>query len=275
MTTPNHEHSYPLQTFFASLSKYGPYLIIALCLILAWNMSAQAQGTRLLRQPTISDTHIAFTYGGDIWISSLEDTLALRITSTPAIEQDPHLSPDGRWIAFTSNRSGSEAVYIVPIEGGTPTRLTWHPSSAQVRGWTPDGKRVLYATSRNSAPAGFDRLWTVSVKGGPATQLSAQWGTDGSFSSDSTRIVLDRVSRWDSEWRGYRGGQNTPLSILNLSDNLETLLPHERTTDIQPLWMGETIYFLSDRDGTMNIWSYVPGSKALEQVTEFTGSVGA
>ncbi|MEQ9440037.1 MAG: PDZ domain-containing protein [Cyclobacteriaceae bacterium] len=272
MIIRNHDRPSLLPMLSGSPVKPLHLLGITLLFFLIISSSVQAQGTRLLRQPTISDTHIAFTYGGDVWISSLEDTLALRITSTPAVEQDPHLSPDGQWIAFTSNRSGSDAVYIVPIEGGTPTRLTWHPSPAHVRGWTQDGTKVLYATTRNSAPATFDRLWTVSVEGGPATQLSAQWGTDGSFSPEGDRIVIDRVRRWDSEWRGYRGGQNTPLSILNLSDQSEVLLPHERTTDIQPLWIGKTIYFLSDRDGTMNIWSYMPDSKKLEQVTEFTGS---
>lgn len=231
-----------------------------------------AQGTRLLQQPTLSATHIAFVYGGDVWVSELNGQRVVRLTSTPAVERDPHFSPDGKSIAFTSNRSGGNAVYTVPVEGGTPTRLTWHPSASGARGWTPDGKKVLYASTRETAPTGYERLWTVGTDGGPSTLLTAQWGTDGSLSPDGTRIALDRVDRWDSEWRAYRGGQNTPLVVLNLKDHSETLIPNESTTDIQPLWIGETVYFLSDRDWTSNVWAFTPGTGALKQVTTLKGA---
>ncbi len=102
--------------------------------------------------------------------------------------------------------------------------------------------------------------------------LTAQWGTDGSLSPDGTSIALDRVDRWDSEWRAYRGGQNTPLVVLNLKDHSETLIPNESTTDIQPLWIGETVYFLSDRDWTSNVWAFTPGTGALKQITTFKGA---
>ncbi|AXT19258.1 protease [Flavobacteriaceae bacterium AU392] len=231
-----------------------------------------AQGTRLLRQPTISNTHIAFTYGGDLWVTPLNSTNAIRLTSTAAVESDPHFSPDGQHIAFTSNRSGSNAVYTVSVNGGDVTRLTWHPSAALARGWTPDGKHILYATSRNSAPSGFNRLWTVSKDGGPSTMLNQQWGARGSFSPNGKQIAIDRVSRWDTEWQEYRGGQNTPLIVLDLKTNEEVLLPNEKTTDVHPLWMGDLIYFLSDRDFTSNLWSFNPKTKDLTQVTTHKGS---
>ncbi|MBS0010784.1 MAG: PD40 domain-containing protein [Bacteroidales bacterium] len=229
-----------------------------------------SQETRLLRQPTISEQHIAFCYGGDIWISGLNDSSAIRLTSTPAVESDPHFSPDGKWIAFTSNRSGNSAVYIVPSEGGDASRLTWHPSRTNARGWTPDGKRVLFASARNTPPSSFDRLWTVPMEGGPAEMLSSQWASDGSFSPDGNRIIIDRIKRWDVEWRAYRGGQNTPLIILDLNDKSEILLPNESTTDIKPVWMGDKIYFLSDRDYISNIWSYSISSGELNKLTNFT-----
>lgn len=242
-------------------------------LAMAGLLTLWSQETRLLRQPALSETHIAFTYGGDLWAWALDgETRPLRLTSTPAVESDPHFSPDGNWIAFSSNRSGNTDVYIVPVEGGDPVRLTWYPASAYARGWTPDGTRVLFATSRETAPVGFNRLWTVSVKGGPATLLTPQWGNDGSYAPDGKRIVLDRMSRWDVEWRAYRGGQNTPLVILDLTDTTEVFLPHESSTDILPLWMGGNIYFLSDRDWTANIWSYSPENGELRQVTRFTGT---
>ncbi len=231
-----------------------------------------SQGTRLLRQPDISDSHIVFTYGADIWTTDLSGNSLKRITSTPAVESNPHFSPDGNWIAFTSNRSGSNAVYIVPKEGGTPKRLTWHPSSSQARGWTPDGKRVLYASSRETAPTSTNRLWTVSVDGGPSERVTAQWGFDGSYSGNGRQIVIDKMSRWDTEFRAYRGGQNTPLIILTLNNQNEVLIRNEKTTDIQPVWVGQTIYFLSDRDWTMNIWAYSVRSGDLTQITNFTGT---
>lgn len=228
-----------------------------------------AQGTRLLREPSISETKIAFTYGSDIWVSDHNGNNVVRITSTSAVESSPHFSPDGKWIAFSSNRTGNYSVFIVSADGGEPTRLTWHPSSSFVRGWSPDGDRVLYASSRGSAPTSYDKLWTVSIDGGPASLVSKQWGFDGSFSPKGDRIVIDRVSRWEDEWRNYRGGQNTPLVVLDLANNDEVLIPNERTIDLHPVWVNETIYFLSDRDWIMNVWSYSVATQELNQITKF------
>ena len=105
------------------------FLLLAFCI-----NNGKAQGTRLLRQPSLSEQHIAFVYGADLWITDRTGGEARRITSTPAVESDPHFSPDGRWIAFTSDRTGSNSVYIVSIDGGTPKRLSWHPSAAFARG---------------------------------------------------------------------------------------------------------------------------------------------
>lgn len=231
-----------------------------------------SQGTRLLRQPSISENKIAFSYGGEIWVSDFEGQNILRLTSTPAVESNPCFSPDGLWIAFNSNRSGVQSVYIVPSSGGSPKRLTWYPAAANVCGWSPDGSRVLYSTSRDNPPTSFARLWTVSVEGGPSSPVSQQWASDGSFSPDGKRIVIDRIQRWDVEWRNYRGGQNTSLIILDLTDQSEKLLPNESTMDIRPMWLGSKIYFLSDRDNTSNIWAYDPSSGELEQLTRYTGS---
>jgi len=232
-----------------------------------------AQGTRLLRQPSLSSDKVAFIYGADLWVSDLDGKQVLRLTSTPAVESTPHFSPDGKWIAFTSNRSGSQAVYIVPVTGGEPKRLTWYPSGTLVRGWTGDGSKVLYASDRETAPVPHNRLWTVPVTGGPSTLLSKQWGHNGSFSPDGKRIIVDKMDRWDVEWRAYRGGQNTPLILLNLADFSETMLPNTSSIDIMPLWLGDKIYFISDRNGGVaNIWSYDPGTASLAQVTKFTGA---
>ena len=249
--------------------KFLPLFLILLFLNINTTI---AQDTRLLRQPDINTTHIVFTYGGDIWVNAFGASEAKRITSTPAVESNPHLSPDGKWIAFSSNRSGRNAVYVASINGGDVKRLTWHPNGSSVRGWTNDGKSVLYASSRETAPRPYNRLWTVPVKGGAPTLISKQWGYDGSFSGNGKSMVIDKMSRWDGEWRVYRGGQNTPLIILDTETSQETLLPHTNTTDVQPLWMGDNIYFLSDRDLVMNIWKYNTKSKSLSQLTKFEGS---
>ena len=112
----------------------------------------------------------------------------------------------------------------------------------------------------------------MPITGGPSTKLTAQCGHDGSYAPDGSAIVIDKVRRWDSEWRGYRGGQNTPLIVLNLTDNSEQLIPCERTTDIKPVWLGNMIYFLSDRDGVSNIWSFHSETSVLTQLTTYEGS---
>lgn len=244
-------------------------LFVMLCIA----NSLFAQGTRLLRQPALSADKVAFIYGADLWISNIDGTLLQRLTSTPAVESNPQFSPDGKWIAFTSARSGGQAVYIVPVTGGDPKRLTWYPASAIVRGWTPDEKNILYASDRETAPVPHNRLYTVPVSGGPSTLVSKQWGHDASFSPDGKQLIVDKMDRWDVEWRAYRGGQNTPLILMNLADKSETLLPNPSSVDIKPLWLGSTIYFVSDRQGGVaNIWSYNPTGGALKQLTKFTGA---
>ena len=227
-----------------------------------------AQGTRLLRQPTVSAGHLAFEYGGDLWIVEKAGGEARRLTSTPAMEADPQLSPDGRSLAFTSNRGGNRDVYVMPVEGGDPRQLTWHPGNDDARGWSPDGKLVLFASNRNTAPTSYARLWTVPAEGGIERLVPAPMAFRGAWSPDARRMVYDRVTRWDTEFRNYRGGQNTPLTILDLASLEETRLPNERTSDTQPVWVGQTIYFLSDRDYAVNVWAWETG-KPPRQVTRF------
>ena len=258
------------KSFITNRKNYITFLAYFLFVLLAG--SSFAQGTRLLRQPTINSDKIAFTYGGDLWICNLDGKDVKRLTSTSAVESDPHFSPDGKMLAFTSNRAGINNVYVMSVDGGDVTRLTWYPASANALGWSPDGKTILYSSNRETAPTAYDRLWTVSKEGGYSTLVSKQWGTDAAFSPDGKKLVVDRISRWDKEWRNYRGGQNSSLYILNLSDLSEILIPNERTIDIQPVWLGDMIYFLSDRDWVVNIWSYSPKNGELKQITDFSGS---
>ncbi|TRX66540.1 S41 family peptidase [Carboxylicivirga sp. M1479] len=248
------------------------FLLFGLFCCTALLFNTKAQGTRLLRQPNLNGEQIVFAYGGDLWLTTKTGGLATRLTSTAAVEKDPFFSPDGQTIAFTSNRSGVDAVYTMASAGGSAKRLTWYPAASQVRGWTPDGKRILYASSRETAPSSYDRLWTVGINGGPSTLLSKQWGTKASFSADGKYMALDKMRRWDWEWRAYRGGQNTPLILLNLETWEEELLPNDRTTDTQPVWVDDKVYFLSDRDWVNNIWLYSRETKQVQQVTTFAAT---
>ncbi len=246
-------------------------LIWAIC-IMGCIQSSYAQETRLIRQPSLSEKNIAFIYGADVWISDRDGQNVRRITSTQSVERNPVLSPDGTQVAFTSSRSGSSSVYTVSSKGGIPKRLTWMPGGATVLDWSPDGSHILFASAYGTAPSSHNFLWKVSKDGGPEMKVADQWGNDAEYAPDGNRLIVDRVRRWDQEWRLYRGGQNTPLVVLDLQDQSEILIPCDKTTDIQPVWLGDMIYFISDRDGCANIWSFNPTNQALVQITTFAGA---
>lgn len=239
---------------------------LAAFLVAAAPLTAQ---TLLLRQPSVSDRNIAFAYANNIWVVDRSGGDARRITSYQGETADPHLSPDGRWVAFTGQYGGNESVYIVPVEGGEARRLTWHPSGSRVTGWTPDGRRVVFASDRAAENSRITKFWTVSVEGGAETPLAIPRGSEGQYSPDGTRFAYVMPNFWDPEWRNYRGGQTRPIWIARL-DNLEVESPAwSGSRDVSPAWIGETLYFLSDRDYLMNIWAYDSRTKQTTQVTHF------
>src|SRR5437870_1493058 len=250
-------------------------LLFTLLLTLVISVAASAQGTRLLRHPTVSRDSVAFEYAGDLWVVSRSGGQARRLTSTPGAEIDPYFSPDGSQIAFTSTVAGNTDVYVVPTAGGDPKRLTYHPGIDRVRGWTPDGRRVIFASVRTSAPQqSYFRLWTVSVDGGLPEPLPMPRAFSASYSPDGRRVAYEEITTafvpdWyeTSMWRHYRGGRTHPIEVMNLADYSVEKLPWNNSNDILPMWIGNTIYFLSDRDHTMNLYAYRVDTKQVTQLT--------
>jgi len=234
-----------------------------------------AQEARLLRHPTVSRDNVAFEYAGDLWIVGRNGGQARRLTSTPGVEIDPYFSPDGSQIAYTATVAGNTDVYVVPSTGGESRRLTYHPGIDRVRGWTPDGRRVVFASARNSVPQqSYFRLWTVDVEGGLPQQLPLPRAFTGVYSPDGRKMAYEEISQafipeWfeTSEWRRYRGGRTHPIKVINLSDYSVEKLPWSNSNDSEPMWIGNTIYFLSDRNNTVNLFSYRTDTKQVSQIT--------
>jgi tricorn protease len=226
--------------------------------------------TRMLRSPSVSARNIAFAYAGNIWVVDRAGGIARRLTSSPGASDNPKLSPDGRLVAFSAQYAGNVDVYVVPVEGGDPTRLTWHPGADEVQGWTPDGRQVVFASGRaTNAPTGVPRFYLVSATGGPVTAMPMPRAYQGKISPDGKRIAYRMNNSWDEERRNYRGGQNRPIWIEDLTTHDVVTPPWQDSKEMDPAWVGDVVYFLSDRDGVSNVWKYDTKSKQLEQVTKF------
>ena len=230
-----------------------------------------AAQTRLLRTPTVSAAHIAFAYANNIWVVDRAGGAARRLTSFQGATENPKLSPDGRTVAFSAEYSGNVDVYVVPVEGGQPKRLTWHPGADMVQGWTPDGKSVVFSSTRAAlAPSAAPRLWTIGIDGGAETALPMPRAYQGKISPDGKRIAYRMNNSWDEERRNYRGGQNRAIWVADLATLDIQSPPWTDSKDVDPVWVGEAVYFISDRDGVANVWSWNTRTKDLKQQTKFT-----
>lgn len=242
---------------------------LAAILMMAFVQTNQAQDTRLLHQPDISEQKIVFVYGGDLWTADRQGGAATRLTSFPGVEMNPKFSPDGKWVAFSGQYQENLDVYIVPSTGGTPKRLTWHPNADIVTGWSPDGK-VIFMSNRDAGNGAAVKQYSIALGNGLPQPLPMPRAFRGSYSPDGKSFVYEMNLRWDEEWRNYRGGQNNPIYILDLQQYGLKKIPMKNSHDMLPDWMGKNIYFLSDRDSAMNLYSYDTESGALEQQTFFS-----
>jgi tricorn protease len=230
-----------------------------------------SQPPLLLRYPTVSATHIVFNYGGDLWIVPREGGDARPLTSGVGTETVPHFSPDGSMVAFTGEYDGNRDVYVVPSAGGVPKRLTFHPADEVVRGWTPDGTRVLFTSAANTFRRREDQLYTVPVAGGFPTQLPLPIAEEASFAPDAKHLAYVPYPQWQQAWKRYRGGQTTPIWIADLNDSSIVKVPRDNSNDHYPMWIGDTVYFLSDRNGPVSLFAY---DTKTQQVTEALHSDG-
>jgi len=250
--------------------------VLGLALALAAPAAAQ---TKLLRFPDVHADQVAFTYAGDIWIAPAAGGAARRLTAHPGLELFPKFSPDGKWIAFTGQYDGDEQVYVVPVEGGIPKQLTFYPATGpltprwgydhQVYGWTPDGRAVLFRSLREGDSIGDGRLFTVEVAGGLPRPLPMPEAGAGDFSPDAKRLVYSPLFRDFRTWKRYQGGWAQDLWLFDLNTKSAENITNNVRTDRDPMWIGDKIYFASDRDGTLNLYVY---GLATKQTTELTHS---
>lgn len=247
------------------------FALALLLLVASISAFAQTNNPTLFQKPTVNRTNIVFVYAGDLWSVPREGGDAKRLTTGIGIETDPVFSPDGSMIAFTGDYDGNVDVYVIPAAGGVPRRLTYHPAPDRAIGWTPDGKQVLFASTRNSTSF-YTRLFTIGRDGGglPA-EVPLPVASYGSFSADGSSIAYEPLSQWQPDWKRYKGGQTMPIWIARLSDSAVEKLPRENSNDRFPMWVGDNIYFLSNRSGAVTLFAYDTRSKKVNQLVKNQG----
>ncbi|MEP6705152.1 MAG: protease, partial [Acidobacteriota bacterium] len=235
-------------------------------------LTAQAGKATLFRQPTINRNQVVFVYAGDLWRVARSGGSADRLTSNVGSESTPIFSPDGEWVAFTGEYDGNVDVYVVSASGGEPKRITYHPGADQAIGWTPDGRSVLYLSTRGTGMP-VPRMYTMPVTGeGLPTELPFPMAGGGaSFSPDGSRIAYMPLGPAFTQWKKYRGGRTTKIWIGKLSDSSVEEIPRQNSNDYSPVWVGDKIYFLSDRGGSVALYSFDTGTKKVTQAVANNG----
>jgi tricorn protease len=242
-------------------------LFIISILILGSNFIFAINDCKLLRQPDVCSKGIVFAYGGDLWIVGREGGDARRLTSHIGFEFSPKISPDEKWVAFSGEYDGNMDVYLIPLEGGAPTRLTFHPGPDVVVEWTPDSQNIVFSTPRISYHR-FFRFFKVDIEGGFPEPLLLPMAYLGSYSPDGTYMAYTPLPNAFNTWKRYRGGLAPHIWIFSFKDYSTKEIPHGDANNTYPMWLGNKVYFLSDREGIMNLFSYDTKKETVEQVTD-------
>lgn len=227
----------------------------------------------LFRYPDVSKTQIVFVYANDVWVVPKAGGTATRLSSPPGGEMMPKFSPDGTQIAFSAMYDGNLDVYILPVNGDIPKRLTNHGYPDRVVDWTNDGKNIIFASRRQSGKERFSQFYSIPATGGAETKLPFAYAEYGSYSPDAKQMAVVIRTEVGRNWKRYRGGDNGDIRIYNFEkQHQENISINSNAADDFPMWHENYIYFLSDR-GTemrMNLWRYEISSKKIEQLTQFT-----
>lgn len=240
--------------------------------LLAWcSLSAQAVDlahTRMLAAPAVHGDRIAFAYDNDLWLASRSGGAARRLTQAAGQESAPRFSPDGQWLAFSANYGDNLDVYVMPAGGGEARRLTWHPGADVVRGFTPDGQ-VLFQSEEGHFTRRLSYLYTVPVSGGVPKRLPVPSGFKAALSPDGKTLAYTPNHEAFGQWKNYRGGTQSRIWLMNVADYAvqEVAKPAGGSNDTDPMWIGSTLYFSSDRDGEFNLYRYDGASRQATALT--------
>jgi len=246
-------------------------ILAALLIATTTALAIDTTDTRLVSNPAVSANRIAFSYANDLWIANADGSDVRRLTSHPGVEDGARFSPDGSLIAFTGSYERNVDVYVMPATGGVPKRLTWHPGNDIALGFTPDGKSVLFASPREVYTTRYQQLFTVPVGGGPVTKLPIPHASKASYSPDGKMIAYVPLREAFTQWKHYRGGQTSHLVLFDVASykTVDVPQPEGRCNDSDPAWVGNKLYFRSDRNGEFNLFSYDPATRQVAQLTSF------
>lgn len=247
--------------------------ILLFSFLFIFNISLFAQiDARMLQHPDVSSTHITFVYGGDVWLVPKEGGTAVKLSSPKGSEMFPKFSPDENQIAFNGNYDGNADIYVMPVKGGVPDRITYHGDFDRLIDWSNKGDKLLYASPMKSGRQRFNQLYLISKNGGEPEKLPMPFGEFGSLSSDDKKIAYTFRTRAFRTWKRYEGGMAADIWIFNLEDYSSEQITDHPANDEIPMWHNDKIYFLSDRDENKrnNIWVYDANTKEKKQVTFFT-----
>ena len=236
------------------MKKFTVVLIIMLLLPISLFAAIDA---RFMKYPDIRGEKIVFTYENDLWTVSKPGGKAMRLTTHPGNEYSAKIFPNGRWIAFSGNYDNGNNVYIIPIEGGAPKRLTYR-GSAQVVTWTPDGKKIIFRSGMENTFRPIVKLFSVTPGGKYPEKLSVPRGVLCTFSPDGKKMVYNRRGREEYYWKRYKGGQYQDIWLYDFETKEFSALTKYVGKNSYPMWIGDKMYFVSDRgnNGIANIYTY-------------------
>ncbi len=241
--------------------------LLFVCTLIAVASAAAENSPRpLLRFPDIHGDTVAFVHAEDIWTASAAGGPALRLTDDEGEDRHPRFSPDGSLLAYTSQAGGNADVWVMHSDGSDPRRLTFHPGTDEVIGWHPTKNKVLFRSNRLSWSR-FDRLFLISPDGSGLEVLPLHEAGRGAFSPDGQQIVYNRIAREDRTWKRYRGGMAQDLWLYDFSTGADRQLTTFEGTDRLPLWVGDTLYFTSDREHTLNLFTYTLENGDIKKIT--------